>query len=260
MSMEPAITSLRVPGRRERIELLYRSTAVIAVNKPAGLVVVPGRGQEDSLIGMLQAALAAHDPRVVHRLDQDTSGVVLVALGEASQRELTRQFETGLVRKTYVALVHGRPPVMAGEIALPVGPDRRHPERMSVDSVQPRHAATRWELAAQLGDYALLRCFPLTGRTHQIRLHLRASAMPLVVDPLYGDAGELLLSRIKPDYHPSRRRPERPLIARLTLHAAAIEFTDPGGGSRQRVEAPLPKDFRATLNQLRKLFGHAGGD
>jgi len=248
-------TDLRVPGLRGHVRVLWRSEAALAVDKPAGLAVVPGRGQETCLIDLLRAAWPERDLRLVHRLDQDTSGVMLLALDLAAQRHLTAQFGTGAVRKTYLALVRGRPPEPQGEIKLPIGPDRLHPELMSLDTEHPKEAITRWELVEQLGDFALLRCFPLTGRTHQIRVHLRAAALPLVVDPLYGDGGGLLLSRLKADYRPSRRHDERPLIGRLSLHAAAVEFVDPAGDSPARVEAALPKDFRAALNQLRKLFG-----
>jgi 23S rRNA-/tRNA-specific pseudouridylate synthase len=105
----------------------------------------------------------------------------------------------------------------------------------------------------RLGPFALLRCHPLTGRQHQIRVHLQLMSMPLLVDPLYAETNGFYLSSVKPDYHPSARREERPLIGRLSLHAESLKFTHPVHGARMHVEAPLPKDFRATLTQLRKL-------
>lgn len=253
--MSEGITQLRVPGRREKLDVAYRSPAVVAVLKPAGLATIPGRGVDDCLIDRMRDALPDDDVRVVHRLDIETSGVILFALGEDAQRELEKQFTERSVQKTYLALARGRPPGDRGVIDVPLGPDTAESARISIHSKHPRDALTEWERVEQLGDFVLLRCMPRTGRTHQIRVHLQSAAMPLAVDSMYGGMPDILLSRLKPDYRRSRKHDERPLISRVTLHAESITFVDPATGASQRVEAPLPKDFRATLNQLRKLFG-----
>jgi 23S rRNA pseudouridine955/2504/2580 synthase/23S rRNA pseudouridine1911/1915/1917 synthase len=253
--MSEGVKQLRVPGSRNALDVAYRSDAVIAILKPAGLATIPGRGVDVSLIELMEEALPDDDVRVVHRLDQETSGVILFALGADAQRKLEKQFTERTVHKTYLALARGSPPGDRGVIDLPIGPDAANSERMSIHSRHPREASTEWERLEQLGDFVLLRCMPKTGRTHQIRVHLQASALPLAVDATYGGATELMLSRLKANYRPSRRHEERPLISRVSLHAESITFVDPAAGMERRVEAPLPKDFRATLNQLRKLFG-----
>jgi 23S rRNA pseudouridine955/2504/2580 synthase/23S rRNA pseudouridine1911/1915/1917 synthase len=253
--MLEGVSQLRVPGSRDVLQVAYRSPAVIAILKPAGLATIPGRGVDVSLIEMMQEALPDDDVRIVHRLDQETSGVILFAFGEDAQRKLGLQFSERTVHKTYLALARGCPPDDRGVIDLPIGPDAVHPEKMSIRTKHPKPTLTEWERIEQLGDFVLLRCMPKTGRTHQIRVHLQASALPLAVDSAYGGASELMLSRIKANYRQSRRHEERPLMARVSLHAESITFVDPATGTEQRVEAPIPKDFRATLNQLRKLYG-----
>lgn len=236
------------------VEVLLDDPELLAVNKPAGQLVVPDRSGRETLAEIV-AELSGGDPtlRIVHRLDRGTSGVLLLARTLAAQRALSSQFEAHRVEKSYLALVRGAPEPERGAIELPL---LLHPgqRKVVVSETQGKPSRTRWEVVERLGPAALLRCHPETGRQHQIRVHLHAIGLPLLVDPLYApEAGELFLSTLKRGYRSSARHEERPLLGRLSLHAEAIAFDHPRSGARLRVEAPLPKDLRATLNQLRRL-------
>ncbi len=242
--------------RREPIIILHEDDDILVINKPAGLPCVPERhGIGETVLSQL-ADMSRHTAgcplRIVHRIDRDTSGVLVVAKTVEAQRALTAQFVARTVAKTYVALVRGAPDEPAGRIDAPIGEMRGELVRVCVNPKRGKPAVTEWELIERFAGYALLRCRPLTGRQHQIRLHLQLAGMPLAVDTLYGGSEALMLSTFKADYNPSRRHEERPLIGRLSLHAETIEFEHPSTGERMRWEAPLPKDFRAALNQLRK--------
>jgi 23S rRNA pseudouridine1911/1915/1917 synthase len=260
-----AVVSLRTSP----IEILYRDQNVVAVNKPAGLATIPGRGEATSLLQRLAAELnlphtGIEDPRlrVVHRLDKDTSGVLLFATDQAMQRHLSNQFQNNTVQKEYLAIVLGRPPQDEGAIDAAIGPHPTSAKRMAVLKHGGRPASTLWRVEARFRHHALLRVFPKTGKTHQIRVHLRHIGLPLAVDLLYnpprkeGSQAGLFLSQVKRDYRPNRGQEERPLIARLTLHAEKLTFVLPDG-REQTIVCPLPRDFRATLNQLQKLPGHS---
>jgi RluA family pseudouridine synthase len=205
------------------------------------------------VIELLRSTGTHGDPRVVHRLDAETSGVLLIARGIDSQRALVRQFAERQVEKAYLAIVRGRPAAERGVIDRPIAVDLQHPDRMRIGGRGSKAAMTEWELLESWAGLSLLRCRPRTGRTHQIRVHLAHAGTPLAVDALYGSGEGLWLSQLKPGYHASRRHEEHPLIARLTLHAGSLRFVHPADGRQVHVEAEPPKDFRATLNQLRKL-------
>jgi 23S rRNA pseudouridine1911/1915/1917 synthase len=239
-------------GRATPLTLLYLDNEVLAVNKPAGLLSVPGRGPDECVIDLLRQRPELHDNaalRVVHRLDQDASGVLLYARTLAAQRSLVSQFADRRIEKVYLAIVSG-PVADDGEINLRLTFDRRHNRVQTTMFASGKPALTRYRVVRRLAGHTLLECHPVTGRQHQIRVHLAAIGHPLGVDPLYGGGRAIWLSHYKADYRGSERRPERPLIERLTLHAARITFEHPTTGLRAVVEAPLPKDFRATITQL----------
>lgn len=257
------------------LEILFRTTDLVAVDKPAGLATIPGRGETDSVLERLGRQLdipsSGHDDprvRVVHRLDKETSGVLLFALNRAAQQHLSHQFQNNTVRKEYLALVRGRPMTSEGEIDAPLAPHPANPRRMAVARHGGRPARTDWRIEESFRGFTLIRCFPRTGKTHQIRVHLAHLGVPLAIDPLYArspsqpepagpdqksrvPAPGILLSQFKRGYRPDREQPERPLIDRLTLHAEKLSFTAMDGATVE-IAAPLPKDFRATLNQLRR--------
>jgi RluA family pseudouridine synthase len=190
---------------------------------------------------------------VVHRIDKDTSGVLLFAKNSAAQRFLSHQFQNNTIRKEYVAIVAGKPTASEFEIDAPIGPHPTIPRKMAVLKHKGRPARTRAVVEKNFRDFALLRVFPQTGKTHQIRVHLASVGLPLAIDPLYNPrSGPLLLSQLKRNYRAKPGEEERPLIARLTLHAHRLAFVHPNG-QEIRIEAELPKDFRATINQLSRL-------
>ena len=239
--------------------ILYRSDAVVAVSKLAGLATIPGRGEVNSVLESLGAQLGIpasgdQDPRarVVHRLDKDTTGVLLFALNRDAQQRVSHQFQNNTVAKEYLALVHGRPQEREGVVDAALGPHPTSLRRMCVLKHGGRPARTLWRLEETFRGFSLVRCFPRTGKTHQIRVHLLHVGMPLAIDPLYGSASAIFLSQFKRGYRPSRGEKERPLIDRLTLHAERLAFDHPADGRRVEVVAPLPRDFRAVLNQLRR--------
>lgn len=238
--------------------ILYRSDDLIAVEKPAGLAAIPGRDEETSVIQEVAAQIGlpcsgTADPRVrvVHRLDKDTSGVMLLALNTGAQRHLSHQFQNNTVHKEYLALVKGRAGGEKGKIDAPIATHPKNKLYMCVTK-HGRPALTLWQIETQYRKNTLLRCFPKTGKTHQIRVHLQSIGTPLLIDPLYNPlSGPVYLSRLKRDYNPTRDE-EKPLMSRLTLHAAKLRFVAPGGETVE-LDSPLPKDFRALLTQLAKL-------
>jgi 23S rRNA pseudouridine1911/1915/1917 synthase len=248
--------------KKPSLTILFEDDALVAVNKPAGLATIPGRGEDDSVLESLAKQLnlpceGSADPRVrvVLRLDKETSGVLLFAKHVDAQRHLSHQFQNNTIEKEYLAIVSGRPQGDAGEIDAALAPHPASPKRMAV-SKRGRPARTLWRVEAQYRDFALLRVFPKTGKTHQIRVHLAHIGLPLAIDPLYNPPREnaaigLMLSQFKRGYRESRGQEEKPLIGRLTLHAEKLRFGHPNESSVELL-APLPKDFRAALNMLSK--------
>jgi len=241
--------------RRQPIpEVLYIDDHILAVHKPSGVLSVPGRGGSPSVAALLREAgtiAADEELRIVHRLDRGASGVLLLARTPDAQRVLSEQWSARRVEKIYLALVRG---IVAedGEIDAPLHVDR---ERLlvRVDRKRGKPSRTPFRVVERVAGHTLLECRPITGRLHQIRVHLASIHHPLAVDLRYGGASALYLSHFKTNYRARRGHPERPLIARLTLHATQLTFDHPSGSGPMTVEAPLPKDFRATLNQLRRV-------
>jgi 23S rRNA pseudouridine1911/1915/1917 synthase len=249
---------------------------VIAIHKPAGLNSIPAAGEPTSALRQAAEHLklpyrGETDPRVraVHRLDKDTSGVLLFALNRPAQQAISHQFQNNKVAKQYLAIVLGAPSEESGTIDAPMMRSPRDPVKMVVHR-DGKRAVTEWKVAQRFRDYALLQVFPKTGKTHQIRVHLAHIGHPLAVDGLYaprvrqavGESPEefavrkrdpgLYLSSIKRGYREKRDAEERPLIGRLTLHAERLQLTAPDGQPIALYAEP-PKDFRAAVNQLTKF-------
>ncbi len=228
------------------LDVIYEDDALLVVNKPAGMMVHPAPGRyQGTLVNALLARypdLAVGDtgrPGIVHRLDRDTSGLMVVAKTEEALRHLRRQFESRQVEKTYLALVHGQPPAPEGIIEAPLGRDPRQRQRMAVMS-GGRVARTRYRVLEALGDYSLLEVHPETGRTHQIRVHLAWLGMPVAGDRVYGRER-------------SARRVEKDLsLERQFLHARRLSFEHPGRKIKVDVEAPLPPDLEQVIRTLQK--------
>jgi 23S rRNA pseudouridine1911/1915/1917 synthase len=253
------------PAPHTPLAIVYEDAHVLAVDKPPELAVEPDRWDEEraSLVGALEALALERArsgetlrPRIVHRLDRDTSGVVLVAKTLDAERELGAAFERGEVDKLYLALVEGEHPLedgVAEVLDAPIGPDPRKSGRMRARG-DGKPARTRIAVERRFRGFTLLRCEPLTGRTHQIRVHLADAGFPLAVDPVYGRRRALALSEVKDGYRKKPGAVETPLIDRLSLHALAVEFPRIGEGERRaRAEAPPPRDFERALKQLAKV-------
>ncbi len=264
---------------KAEIPILHEDEHLLAVDKPAGLASEPerwARGNASLAGALLELALDRSKieradpstpgpglefrPRLLHRLDKDTTGVVLVAKTIEAERQVREAFDAGRVTKTYLALVEGEYGLANGGedvIDLPIGPDEKKSGRMQVDRKHGKESRTRVKVEQRFRGYTLLRCEPLTGRTHQIRVHMREVGFPLAVDPVYGRRNSLSLSEIKRDYHKKPGSHETPLIDRLTLHALSIELpavVAPGEAPRTlRIEAEIPRDFARLLKQLAKV-------
>jgi 23S rRNA pseudouridine1911/1915/1917 synthase len=207
------------------------------VDKPAGVVVHPGAGHAEGTLaqGLLEHGAEGGEedrPGIVHRLDRDTSGLLVVARSEEAHGRLQELVRSRGLEREYVALVRGKPRSRSGRIDAPVGRDRRDPTRQSLDSDTPREAVTHFELLELLPRHALLRIRLETGRMHQIRVHLAAIGLPVSGDPVYGIARDLDLER-------------------QFLHAARLAFEHPFTGERVEVESPLPDDLASALERAR---------
>jgi 23S rRNA pseudouridine1911/1915/1917 synthase len=222
------------------LDVLFTDEHVAVINKPSGLLVHPGAGRN---FGTLVNALLYHFPEVrgvgpddrfgiVHRLDRETSGVIITARSLKAYQELKRQFKSREVKKIYLALVWGHPSESEGTIDLPIGRHVRHGQTFSVETRKPRVAITDYTVLRRYSDFSLLEVRPHTGRTHQIRVHLAAIGRPVAGDRIYG---------------PRKSRQE---IPRLFLHARKIGFRHPETGEWLEFEAPLPADLERFLKTL----------
>ncbi|MFQ5961983.1 MAG: RluA family pseudouridine synthase [Candidatus Methylomirabilales bacterium] len=225
------------------LDLLYEDDDLLVINKPPGLLVHPGAGRRH---GTIVNALLYHypgisgiggveRPGIVHRLDKETSGCLLVAKTEMAHQTLTRQFETRQVKKIYLALVHGSVRARRGKVTLPIGRHERERKRMAVRTRKGREAETAYEVLGLAPECTLVEVMPTTGRTHQIRVHFATMGHPVVGDKLYGGR---------------RQRKSRWKVERQLLHAWKLAFTHPRTGERVESTAPLPRDFHEILEHV----------
>ena len=235
-----------------QIGVLFEDENLIVLDKPSGLLTLPDRW--DHNVANLQTLLREKygEIFVVHRLDRDTSGVIVFAKDAESHRKLSIAFEERSVSKRYLALVTGVPRADSGTIDLAIDENPGKPGTMRI-SKKGKKCLTEYTVAEKFRDYALVEVTLHTGRTHQIRVHFQGIGHPLAVDPVYGGQESLLLSKIKRGYRFPEWENERPLLSRVPLHSWKLEFPHPATGETIRCEAPLPKDMKAVLFQLRKL-------
>ena len=227
-------TRVRRPDAPEP-RIAWQDEHLAVIDKPAGLVVHPGAGRHagtlvDALAGIVAGGDDPERPGIVHRLDRDTSGLLVVARTDEAHERLSKLVKQHELERTYIALVRGRPVSRSGRIEAPIGRDRDDPTRRSLDTDAPREAITHFEVLETHGDYALLRVTLETGRTHQIRVHLAAIDLPVVGDPVYGVRDSLL--------------------HRQFLHATRLAFTHPFTGLRVEVDSPLPSELSGYLAAL----------
>jgi len=248
------------------LELLYEDDAIAVVNKPPGMVVHPAKGH---WAGTLAGALVHRfnqlsgvgglvRPGIVHRLDRDTSGVIVVAKTDAAHQALAEQFHNRTVRKEYLAIVAGRPDRDADRVNEPIGPHPTHREKMAIRSDHPdaRPAETFIEVIERFPGFALVRAHPKTGRTHQVRLHLAHIRCPVLCDKQYGSRSRITAGEIRAITRCKRLAAELPddvvLLSRQALHAHRLSFAHPNGGEAIEFEAPLPSDLVGLLGILRQ--------
>ena len=225
------------------LEILHEDRDIILVDKPSGLVIHPGAGRRSqTLVNALLyrfpdlAGLEPEDrPGIVHRLDKETSGVMVVARSPRALIDLQQQLKNREVDKRYLGLVWGKIRHAEGLLSWPIGRHTRHRNRISIKTAKPREAETRYRLLQAYQEVAYLEIHPLTGRTHQIRVHMAAAGHPLVGDSRYG------------------RRGGKGPSPRLFLHAATLKFRHPGSGERVEFSSPLPPDLQAVLDGIRPL-------
>ena len=237
LSVEPEALPLRV---------LYEDEYMLAIDKPPGMVVHPAPGARRGTLvnalahrlGVLGGPGAPDRPGIVHRLDRDTSGVLLVARTVAALEALARQFRERTIEKRYLAVVHGALTPAHGRIDRPIGRHPRERKRMSVRSAGGRSAITRWTVVERLPGATVVRLAPETGRTHQLRVHLAAAGHPIIGDRVYG----------------TRRagRDAGPPVPRQALHAEEIGFAHPATGVRLTVRAAVPPDIEELIARLRQ--------
>ena len=222
----------------DSFSIVLQDSELIVIDKGPGVVVHPGRGHyEDTLSQRLAPLLAGGEAEragIVHRLDRDTSGLLVVARTEEAHRRLQQAIAERRVDREYLALVEGRPPARSGTIEAPIGRDTRVRTRMTVGGAGAREARTHFTLERPLKGYSLLRVRLDTGRTHQIRVHLSSIGFPVAGDPDYGRAGLLGLDR-------------------QFLHATRLAFDHPLSGERVELESPLPQDLKTALGRAEKL-------
>ena len=226
------------------LQIVYEDDDLLAINKEAGMVVHPSPGHyEGTLVNAvlgycpdLEGVGGERRPGIVHRLDKETSGLILVAKNDRALRYLQRQFKRRMVKKSYLALVEGHVQPPQALIDAPIGRDPHYRQRMAVippgSSARSRPAQTEYRLLETYGDYSLVACHPRTGRTHQIRVHMAFAGYPIAGDTTYG------------------RRKQQLDLDRHFLHAQALTFRRPADDDEITLQAPLPADLQATLDSL----------
>jgi 23S rRNA pseudouridine1911/1915/1917 synthase len=236
VEFEPPAGAAPLRAEPVPLRIAFEDEHLLVVDKPAGMVVHPGAGREYGTLvnALLDRGIAGGDdeqrPGIVHRLDRDTSGLLVVARSEDAHRSLQQLVQSRELERGYVALVRGRPRSRRGTIEAPIGRDRRDATRRSLETDEPRDAVTHFELDRLVGSHALLDVRLETGRTHQIRVHLAAIGLPVVGDRIYG----------VPD----------PRLSRQFLHAGSLAFPHPITGERVEAESALPPDLAEYLGVL----------
>lgn len=239
---------------KNNIELIFENENFVAVNKPSGLLTIPDR--HDEMLGSLYKTLQLQYQKIfiVHRLDRETSGLILFAKDEATHKFLSQLFEQRNVEKYYLGITQGQLQHKKGIIDEPI---MEHPVKkgMMVVHAKGKPSITEYEVQEEYGIYSLVKFRIHTGRTHQIRAHMKHLGHPIACDEIYGDPKPILLSSFKKKFKLSKHdEEERPMLSRLALHSYQLKFKDQYN-KEQDITAELPKDMRALLQQLKKCKG-----
>ncbi|MEO8429687.1 MAG: pseudouridine synthase [Verrucomicrobiota bacterium] len=264
--MITGLIKLSSPATKQfwEIPILYEDDRLLALDKPSQLPVSPDRYnlQGPSLMKLLHRDIGRGAPwsasrqikylANAHRLDSELTGVILLAKDKATLIALADQFGIDAPTQTYVALAHRNPTEHAFQVNAKLARDPVEPRMIRVDEKQGKRASTSFEILEKFAAYTLLKCRPLTSRTHQIRVHLQHAGHPVVGDSLYG-GGSLLLSTLKPNYRLKPNRTERPLLDRVALHAESLRIIHPVSKSALTITAPWPKDLVVAVKYLRRF-------
>ncbi len=234
---------------KEQLEIIYQDKDIVIVNKPAGVLVIPDQhtNENKTLVGMLKKQIG-QKIWVVHRIDRDTTGVLIFAKNPEAHRNVSMQFENSKVKKKYLALLSGVLEEDKGTINKPILVSGRD---VSIDA-SGKESITDYNVLKNFKSYTFVEASPRTGRRHQIRIHFWSIGHPLTIDSDYGVSDPIYLSSLKRNYKEKDGVLEKPLIDRLTLHASSLTFALPSTNEQKTFEAPLPKDFTITLKQLEK--------
>jgi 23S rRNA pseudouridine1911/1915/1917 synthase len=238
----PELPSKEIFPEDISLDIIYEDEDIIVLNKQADMIVHPARGNTHGTLvnalafysDKLSSGLGEFRPGIVHRLDRNTTGVMVVTKNDSAQWKIAKQFEHRQIKKSYIAIVHGTPELTADRIDAPLG-------------VHPRARVTFYETIESFRGFSLLKLTPKTGRTHQIRVHLSYIKHPIVGDDMYG--GKLVYPWQLQD---SESAVEEPVINRVALHAHTLEFEHPTTGKQVKFEAPVPEDMQKLLDMLRK--------
>ncbi len=235
---------------KNKFEIIFENEQFVAINKPSGMLTIPDRAQsEKSLKEYLTEIYGTIF--IVHRLDKDTSGLILFAKNETTHKYLCKIFEERNVEKFYVGLVIGKLTEPAGIIDAPIAEHSMNKALMTIHR-RGKASQTGYEVLKANQHFSMVSFQLFTGRTHQIRLHCKNIGHPLVCDELYGDGKQIFLSSVKKKYKLSKHEDdEKPIINRLALHSYKLNFVDENGNTINLCAEP-PKEFRALMNQLRK--------
>lgn len=234
-----------------QIQIIFENDDFIAINKPAGMLSIPDREQSEKSLKDILIEKYGHI-FTVHRLDKDTSGLILFAKNERTHKYLSQLFEGRKIEKYYVGVVLGKPTEKSGLIEAPISEHPLHKGLMNVHR-NGKPSSTGYEVLESYKNYSLVSFQLFTGRTHQIRVHSKNIGHPLACDALYGDGKPVLLSSIKKKYKLSKHdEEERPLISRLALHSYKLIFDDEFG-KHHEIFAEIPKEFKALMQQLKKI-------
>ena len=251
------------------VPILFEDESLLALDKPSKLLTSPDRydSARPNLMKLLHRGIERGAPWArerglsylanAHRLDFETSGVILLAKDKTTLIKLADQFGSERPVKTYVALVHGHASEERFEVDLKIGPHPAKAGLMRVDEKQGKRARTQFEVVERFARHTLLKCLPATWRPHQIRVHLQRVKLPIVGDGLYGGA-PLLLSTLKHGYRLKRGRTEKPLMDRAALHAEGLHLSHPGTGAPVYIQAPWPKDLVVAVKYLRRFAPGSG--
>jgi len=248
------------------IPVVFEDEHLLAISKPARLLTSPDRydANRPNLMRLLHDAIAGGKPWAkargltylanAHRLDFETTGILLLAKTKPALVQLADMFGTEKPLKTYIALAHGTPEADEFEVDEPIAPHPASTGLMRVDSRRGKKSKTLFTALTKFRGYTLLKCQPLTGRTHQIRVHLSHLGLPILGDSLYG-GGQLLLSEIKRKYRAREDREERPLISTVALHAEQLSLPHPVSSEPINIKAPWPKDLEVAVKYLKMFAG-----